>query len=517
MGSNCYYQDHNYHVYSKTKLMKLKLLVIIFLIAFPIVAHGDYKKEIDSLIEASYNKQIEIQYVESLKLANKALQLSLGKEYSKGISYSYLYIAKGLQEFGLKMDAMKYIAKVEAEKYSSKDASIQSEIYHLKGRIASSQQLYTLEKDYYLKQLKVSVKIKDPKKKKLSIISAYFYLQHLYVKQNNHDSALIYQNFLEKYLNDCHEGFADYYYSSLYADRALLYINDGKFDKAAEQLDKSLKVTEDSNKFFLLYSLQIYGDLEIARGDTVKAIAYYKRALENSTKLSINHKSMYLHKKISEFSMNNELTEVEAKNHLREYNIMNDSLINHNKLVVDLIMSGITKENDESLAKERRVFFNIALGLILISIIGGAFLFFRNKKGEKKSIEKDHVLISKSEKIGLLEEELKNNKFNDILELAKSNSPEFLPLFGEVYPEFIESMKQLDPSIRSSELYFCALAYLNFSTKDIANYTFVTTRAVQVRKNRLRKKHNIPSEDDFNQWFRNLENEIILVEEEVTV
>ena len=101
--------------------------------------------------------------------------------------------------------------------------------------------------------------------------------------------------------------------------------------------------------------------------------------------------------------------------------------------------------------------------------------------------------------------------------MAKSNSSEFLPLFGKGYPEFIETLKRLDPTSRSSELYFCALAYLNFSTKDIANYTFVTTRAVQMRKNRLRKKYNIPSEMDFNEWFRNLENEIIPVEEEVTV
>ena len=72
-------------------------------------------------------------------------------------------------------------------------------------------------------------------------------------------------------------------------------------------------------------------------------------------------------------------------------------------------------------------------------------------------------------------------------------------------------MKELDPSIRSSELYFCALAYLNFSTKDIANFTFVTNRAVQVRKNRMRKKYNIPSEVDFNEWFRNLDNDGVLV------
>ena len=132
------------------------------------------------------------------------------------------------------------------------------------------------------------------------------------------------------------------------------------------------------------------------------------------------------------------------------------------------------------------------------------FLLARNRKAKKKLIKKNRELISKTNKIGLLKEELETNIFNDIIELAKSNSPEFLPLFGEGYPEFIKAMKLLDSSIKSSELYFCALAYLNFSTKDIANFTFVTTRAVQVRKNRLRKKYNIPSEVDFNEWFRSL-------------
>ena len=75
-------------------------------------------------------------------------------------------------------------------------------------------------------------------------------------------------------------------------------------------------------------------------------------------------------------------------------------------------------------------------------------------------------------------------------------------------------MKELNPTIRSTELYFSALAYLNFSTKDIANYTFVTTTSVQVRKNRMRKKYNIPSEVDFNEWFRSLVNGQTLAENE---
>ena len=79
-------------------------------------------------------------------------------------------------------------------------------------------------------------------------------------------------------------------------------------------------------------------------------------------------------------------------------------------------------------------------------------------------------------------------------------------MFEKGYPEFVTAMRDLNPTIRSSELYFCALAYLNFSTKDISEFTFVTIRAVQVRRNRLRKKYDIPSEVDFNEWFRGITN-----------
>ena len=106
--------------------------------------------------------------------------------------------------------------------------------------------------------------------------------------------------------------------------------------------------------------------------------------------------------------------------------------------------------------------------------------------------------------IDLLGKRAERDKFNDLIALAKSNSPEFLILFKELYPQFIYRLKELDPKVRSSELSFCAMAYLNFSSKDIAEYTFVTVRAVQIRKNRLRKKYNIPSDEDFNSWMRKL-------------
>jgi hypothetical protein len=108
----------------------------------------------------------------------------------------------------------------------------------------------------------------------------------------------------------------------------------------------------------------------------------------------------------------------------------------------------------------------------------------------------------------VLTEQIGENKFNNLVDLAKSNNPEFLILFSDLYPKFIQALKTIDANLRSTELEFCAMAFLNFSTKNISEYTFVTIRAVQVRKNRLRKKFEIPSDVDFNNWMRELVDKI---------
>lgn len=149
------------------------------------------------------------------------------------------------------------------------------------------------------------------------------------------------------------------------------------------------------------------------------------------------------------------------------------------------------------------IIYNAIVSLFILSAI--FFYFHMSMKKHKKLLKQNEfILQSKDMLTEELEKKINENKFNDLILLAKKNSPEFLILFKEVYPGFVLKLKEKDPKIRSSELAFCALAFLNFSTKDIAEYTFVTIRAVQIRKNRLRKKYNISSNEDFNSWMRRL-------------
>lgn len=93
---------------------------------------------------------------------------------------------------------------------------------------------------------------------------------------------------------------------------------------------------------------------------------------------------------------------------------------------------------------------------------------------------------------------------DEIMTLAKENSPRLLNKFRLVYPEFFEKLSAIQSNLKNSELIFCIYLKLNLTTKEVATYTFVTPKAIQNRKNRLRKKLNIPSEVDIYKWFNDL-------------
>lgn len=486
--------------------MRLLHLIIQCIIILPLLAQNPSSNVIDSILKESFQKFAELQFVESSNLANQALHLSTAENYSKGKALSNLYIAKVLTEVGMNMEALEYIQRTYREPFFKKELILQVELHRIKGRIYGIQQLYTLAKEEFNKQLALSENISDPKKRELSKLWAYQNIEHLFSLQELNDSIEVYQMLQEKQLSNFEENEVFYNVSTLLASRGKLLLNKGEFDAAAIEIQKSLDIINKYNSPYKYYALQVFGELEAAKGNADKAIYYYTEALENSVLLKATHTSRDLHKLLNEYMFANDTLQDKAKEHGRIYSILNDSLIAANRLVVDAIFENIMMDNQKSSAKKSRLFSYALIFLIVISLFIGTCLILRNRKNKQQLIEKKQLLISTTEKVELLEEELESTIFQDIITLAKNNNPEFLPLFGKGYPEFIEAMKKLDPSIRSSELHFCALVYLNFSTKDISNFSFVTVRAVQIRKNRLRKKYNIPSEIDLREWFRNLEN-----------
>ncbi|AKK74984.1 hypothetical protein OK18_16055 [Chryseobacterium gallinarum] len=103
-----------------------------------------------------------------------------------------------------------------------------------------------------------------------------------------------------------------------------------------------------------------------------------------------------------------------------------------------------------------------------------------------------------------LRNRMDSKKQEEIIELARKNDPEFLTRFREIYPEFIDKLLMINPDLENSELTFCAMLKLHFTSKEIASYTLVQHRTVQQKKYRIRKRLNIPTETDTYHFFDGL-------------
>jgi DNA-binding CsgD family transcriptional regulator len=125
---------------------------------------------------------------------------------------------------------------------------------------------------------------------------------------------------------------------------------------------------------------------------------------------------------------------------------------------------------------------------------------------ERQKISRDEKTIMKNKKPEPDLEDLSQKILvqDEIMALAKENSPRLLNKFRLVYPDFFGKITAIQPNLKNSELIFCIYLKLNFTTKEIATYTFVTPKAIQNRKNRLRKKLGISSEVDIYKWFNDL-------------
>lgn len=99
---------------------------------------------------------------------------------------------------------------------------------------------------------------------------------------------------------------------------------------------------------------------------------------------------------------------------------------------------------------------------------------------------------------------MKNLAEEEIIRLAKDNSPRLLSKFKTSNPVFFEKLATIQTNLQNSELIFCIYLKLNLTTKEIATYTYVTPKAIQNRKNRIRKKLNISSSVDIYKWFDEL-------------
>jgi DNA-binding CsgD family transcriptional regulator len=177
----------------------------------------------------------------------------------------------------------------------------------------------------------------------------------------------------------------------------------------------------------------------------------------------------------------NWLVSIEEVN--REQNqTLNDTVDKQNEL-----------ENMNRKKENKKLFFILSLSIAVCILFIFLFIYYYRKHKSKNldKIDIPHQLP------------VQESIFKEVTQLAKENNPEFLTRFNEYCPRFSEELLKVSP-LKISEIRFCAYIYLNFSTKEIAEYTFTSVRTVQTKKYNLRKKLNVPSDMDIYVWFSKL-------------
>ena len=454
-------------------------------------------KEIQTLLDQSFAEYANMNLVKSNKLANEALALSIKDDDDEGIAKSNMYIAKVLITIGNHQDGIAHLNELEKTESFKNNPIFQAENCRLRGRAYSNLKMYDLALKEFHKQLQISENIKDSTKRNYSILFTHENLIQVFKTLNQHDSIWINIKEQESILKKFKEEEVFHYISTMYVQTADELIYQKKYSEAENYLNQSLKLLDKYKAKHQYGTFMSLGNLESSKKNINKAIEYYEKGLKNATEINSNESKIDFYKKLANIYSDNNISDVIAHQYFKKHQILEDSLNLINKNTQNLILqSAINKEALVYEKKQSKIIYIVIL-LLLIGAVISVLFYFKYNKYKALHQQKDIQNIQ-------LENELKENNFDALIQLAKQNNPEFLVLFNQLYPDFQEKLKNFDPNIRSSELTFCALAYLNFSTKDIAEYTFVTVRAVQVRKNRLRKKYNISSDKDFNVWMRNL-------------
>ncbi|RWW91645.1 hypothetical protein EPI11_18680 [Flavobacterium cerinum] len=269
------------------------------------------------------------------------------------------------------------------------------------------------------------------------------------------------------------------------------------------------KIDIDSAEYFINHSLLlsdkiktpdivqfnnylVLGYVYKEKKDYIKAIHYYKKAESkisyiNPTLENINA----IYSSLSEIYKTTDSLE-QANNYLEK---LQNSLLkqeqNKNKSLHKIINDKLLEE------KNYTTYVGIGSGILLLISLGIMFrLYIRNKLLEKQEkADEAYLQINQSVKPQDMD------VYKRLAELARNDDKAFIIAFHDQFPGFYEKLLEINPKLVESEIKFCAFLKLKLSTKEIAQIQSIEPATVKNKKNRIRKRLNIPVDVELYYFF----------------
>lgn len=442
-------------------------------------------------------------YEQALSLNREYLHTAQKNGYTDGTAICYINISNLSVTVGNYEKGLAFLRKAETLLKDSDNKALKARIFQEYGQMSKVTKLYNTALEYNTKALYYThqCSLTDQKKYNLQKVFANR-AEFLYdIKQD--DSALIY------FHKAMHIDNTDLI-NSLIAKHHLYFTK--RIDSAKFYIERALAITEQKKGILDSQKGQVYrvaGDYYKAKEEDSLSLQYYQKGLATFIQthrvynIPFIYEAMaetygYLGDKEKQAEFNNKF--VHAKEQLS--NIQNDTV---NQLIDKLLAE---KEVSAQTFKFNTIIFS---GLMLLLVILIAFLLYKKLKHVKKQIINESTDLKNNIHRLQNENEALNNKIKDnndeLIQLAENNDSSFLTRFQEIYPDFIEALLKRNNDLSSTDLWLCAVIRLNFSSKEIASSMSIEHKSAQQKKYRLRKKLNIPSEEDFLVFFQRLEKD----------
>lgn len=473
------------------RIFQFLMMVFAHLSIFTVLYSQNYTQDqIDNaLIIKSEKLRIRGEKKELISFNEKYIIISQNQNYLKGEILGYINIANIYATIGDYKESFYYLRKAERKIKKINDAYLSARLYHEYGQINYGIGLYTNALKYNSRSIYYGKLISNRNEREL-LSGIYASRADFLHDIHQHDSSLVY---LHKALNIKSTPVIN----SLIANHYMVYRENP--DSSSYYLNNALKLLQKTDYWNVQrgQTYYFYGNFLNKKKEYEKALMYYTKsvAILERTKRVYNIPLLYKTIAGTYRILNDQKGE---KEYLEKYTRLNDSLSRVCNESINISVDDLIKEKESADISKKNVFFvykSVVFCLIVILLL--AFIHCQQNRD---------IIKQKEFETDVLKEKL-NNSYDYIIELAKKNDPNFLNKFQEAYPEFIKNLLEINSNLSKSDLAFCAMIWAGFTSKEIAQYTFVEHRSVQNKKHRLRKKLDISSDVDLYFFFKNLSDD----------
>lgn len=438
-------------------------------------------EEIEVLLRLNSNDGAVVNARKKIEDSHRALLMSERIGYNRGIIKSHYMIAFSYFFVGDFHKSMEYVEKISRLEDIETQIQYLVQMHYLKGRIYGLTGFINAAIDEQLKALNIAPGIENPNSKALILANIYAGLAYLYEQQGDEASRLKKEHYLSL-SGEAHKSIEPAYGSSPLPEFFIMKVNQmidrDYLDSATIYMHNLKSFSMDKRHIGLPAVYNTIANYYMANHQLDSAYLYLQQALQATHTTKITSTRPQLYQQLSTyFKLQGELDSADV--YYTKYLVAEHEEVEKRIEVGEQVLRNIINQSEPQLERSRhKMILALSVSLPVVLLIIFYFYYIRRRRNVIERFETETVLL----------ETKKNISFEELISLAKSNAPGFIPMFMKVYPDFWQKLTDKHPDLTQADQELCAYTYLNFTTKQIADITQIQVGSVQTRRSRLRRK-----------------------------